>query len=540
MESKISEVTGKSRRTRGWFLAQLGAALFALGSGTLSTVLHAQAAYDAAYVSESVPSQIEPFTAASVTVTMQNTGTATWMPGDVFLSTQDPQDNYYWCIQKNPYGMYSGNRVVLSAPVEPNQQVTFSFVVMPLSCRFAAPAPFVFRMLSQTHGTFGQQTPDPGVLVASATQYVSQQVPATVPAGATVLVTETFMNTTTTTWQMADGYTLGSAGPTGNTTWGVSPVPLPGAVAPNANVTFTFYIVVPATVGTYNFQWQMNMPNGTPFGSVSPATSVQVIAAGPPNYEGLWWASPAGSESGWGINFAHQGDTIFATWFTYDQSGTAWWLSMTAQQTVTGAYSGTLYQNTGPPYNSASFNPALVTSTVVGTGTLTFTDLNDGTFNYTVNNTTQTKNITRQVFGQLPTCTFGILTDLTLAYNYQDLWWAAPAGSEPGWGVNLTQQGQTIFATWFTYDLDQSPLWLSVTAPQTAPGTYSGTLYRTTGPPFNATPFLPADVTATAVGSATFTFTDGNTGTFTYTFNGVTQSPAITREVFASPGTVCQ
>ncbi len=34
------------------------------------------------------------------------------------------------------------------------------------------------------------------------------------------------------------------------------------------------------------------------------------------NYQGLWWNAPAGSESGWGINFAHQGDTLFATWFT--------------------------------------------------------------------------------------------------------------------------------------------------------------------------------------------------------------------------------
>lgn len=535
-------VAGNRGRRTGCALLWPMAAMLGLIATVLSLPLLAQSAYSAAYVSETVPSQIEPFTATSATVTMQNTGTATWMPGDVFLSTQDPQDNYYWCIQNNQYGMYSGNRVVLAAPVAPNQQVTFSFVVMPLSCRFAAASPFVFRMLSQTHGTFGQETPDPGVLVASATQYVSQQVPPIVPAGATVLVTETFTNTSMTTWQVTDGYTLRPAGPTGNTIWGVSSVPLPGSVAPNASVTFTFYVVVPATVGTYNFQWQMNMPNGTPFGSVSPATSVQVIAAGPANYEGLWWASPAGSESGWGINFAHQGSTIFATWFTYDLTGKAWWLTMTAQQTTTSpdSYTGTLYQNTGPPYNSASFNPALVTGTVVGAGTLTFTDLNDGTFNYTVNSTTQTKNITRQVFGQLPTCTFGILDDLTLAYNYQDLWWAAPAGSEPGWGVNLTQQGQTIFATWFTYDVDQSPLWLSVTAPQSAPGTYTGTLYRTTGPPFNATPFLPANVTATAVGSATFTFTDGNTGTFAHTYNGVTQSQPITREVFVSPGTVCQ
>ena len=36
------------------------------------------------------------------------------------------------------------------------------------------------------------------------------------------------------------------------------------------------------------------------------------------NFQGLWWNAPAGSESGWGINFAHQGDVIFATWFTHD------------------------------------------------------------------------------------------------------------------------------------------------------------------------------------------------------------------------------
>ena len=51
-------------------------------------------------------------------------------------------------------------------------------------------------------------------------------------------------------------------------------------------------------------------------------------AGAPPNYTGLFWNSPAGSESGWGINFAHQGDVIFATWFTYDLTGKAWWLAM--------------------------------------------------------------------------------------------------------------------------------------------------------------------------------------------------------------------
>ena len=38
--------------------------------------------------------------------------------------------------------------------------------------------------------------------------------------------------------------------------------------------------------------------------------------SGPPvaaNYQGLWYAAPAGSEAGWGINFTHQGDSIFAS-----------------------------------------------------------------------------------------------------------------------------------------------------------------------------------------------------------------------------------
>ena len=61
------------------------------------------------------------------------------------------------------------------------------------------------------------------------------------------------------------------------------------------------------------------------------------------NYQGLWYKFPAESESGWGINFAHQGDVIFATWFTYDVNGKAWWLTMTASKTAEGVYSGQLY-----------------------------------------------------------------------------------------------------------------------------------------------------------------------------------------------------
>ncbi|HET9763327.1 MAG TPA: hypothetical protein VFR50_07415 [Casimicrobiaceae bacterium] len=268
-----------------------------------------------------------------------------------------------------------------------------------------------------------------------------------------------------------------------------------------------------------------------------------VTLAPPPaaNYQGLWWATPAGSESGWGINFAHQGNIIFATWFTYDLTGKGMWLVMTAQQTAPNTYTGTLYSTKGPPFNAVPFNPAQVTIAAVGNGTLTFSNASNGTFSYTVNGVAQNKAITREVFGPLPSCAAAASSaSLAAATNYQDLWWAVPAGSESGWGINLNHEGDVIFATWFTYDLDGSPMWLVVTANKTAPGVYTGTLYRTTGPAFNSVPFNPGGVVPTAVGLATFTFVDGNNATFAYTVNGIAQQKAITREVFGGSGTVCQ
>jgi hypothetical protein len=47
-------------------------------------------------------------------------------------------------------------------------------------------------------------------------------------------------------------------------------------------------------------------------------------------------------------------------------------------------------------------------------------------------------------------------------------------------------------------------------------------------------------VTVTPVGTATFSFANGNAAQFAYTVNGVSQSKQITRQVFRTPGTVCQ
>ena len=260
------------------------------------------------------------------------------------------------------------------------------------------------------------------------------------------------------------------------------------------------------------------------------------------NYQALWWRSPAGSENGWGVNITHQADTLFATWFTYDTDGTGMWLVMSAGRKVADKrYTGELYRTTGPAFSSNPFNPAQVFATQVGTATFEFTDASNGTFTYTVNSVTQSKPITKQVFSNpVPTCVSG--GSAGSSPNFQDLWWRAPAGSESGWGVNITHQGDTLFATWFTYDANGRGLWLVMSNGVRSAGsnTYTGDLFRTTGPPFNTANWNNAQFNFTDVGSATFAFTDALNGTFTYTVDGVTQSKPIVRQVFATPATACR
>jgi hypothetical protein len=254
------------------------------------------------------------------------------------------------------------------------------------------------------------------------------------------------------------------------------------------------------------------------------------------NYGGLWWV-PA--ESGWGVNFSHQGNLIYATWYTYDTSGKAWWLSMLAtQQGTSQTFTGNILASQGVGLNVAS----AAAPSQIGTGSITFSDGSNGSFTYTLNGFgTQSKSVTKFKYGAVPTCTYSASPNFTSAGNYQDLWWVP---SESGWGMNVTQQGSQIYVTWYSYDVDGSPLWLSVLAPQGANGTFTGTLNRTSGTTWNN--FDPTAVTPKAVGTASFTFPDGNHMNMTATVQvsgmatSTTFNKQLTRFLFAAPaGTLC-
>jgi hypothetical protein len=285
---------------------------------------------------------------------------------------------------------------------------------------------------------------------------------------------------------------------------------------------------------------------------VAGSSGVTVIDGGAPlsgtaptvqgvNAQGLWWASPPGSESGWGVHLTHQGDVLFGTWFTYDTDGSGLWLVMSNGTKIgSNSYSGTLYRTTGPALASGGFDPAKVTRTPVGSATFTFSDANNGVLRATINGVEIMKPITRQVFSSpMPVCEAnGAAGSLPL---YQDLWWKAPAGSESGWGVNIAHQGNVFFVTWFTYGTDGRGMWLvGSNVEKTGNATYSGVLYRVAGPAYSASPWDPARVLRTPVGQVSFAFSDANNGTMSYTVDGITQTKAITRQVFASPATVCR
>jgi hypothetical protein len=254
------------------------------------------------------------------------------------------------------------------------------------------------------------------------------------------------------------------------------------------------------------------------------------------------------------VNITHQGDILFATWFTYDDDGSGMWLVMPDAQmlpsfsemdpyygtpmTSMPTYSGTVYRTTGPAFSAQPFDSTKVGSQAVGSATFQFSGQNDGSFSFTVGSTSRMLAITKQVFGMLPDCGFGGTP--SASPNFSDLWWRAPAGSESGWGLNIAQQGDVVFATWFTYDTNGKAMWLVMPdGVKTGSMTYAGALYSTRGPAFDG-PWDGTKVASTQVGTATLAFTDASNGTFSAAVDGTSISKPITRQVYASPTTVCR
>lgn len=112
--------------------------------------------------------------------------------------------------------------------------------------------------------------------------------------------------------------------------------------------------------------------------------------------------------------------------------------------------------------------------------------------------------------------------------DVSDLWWVP---TESGWGMQLVQQGSTVFATLFVYSSTAQPTWAVATLQSHGQGSYiwSGLLYLTTGPWFGGA-FNPSMVGVTQAGSVTFQLNTVTNGNLSYSINGVQVSKQVTRQ----------
>ena len=110
------------------------------------------------------------------------------------------------------------------------------------------------------------------------------------------------------------------------------------------------------------------------------------------------------------------------------------------------------------------------------------------------------------------------LTPQAAATDFTDIWFIP---QESGWGANIVQSDNFLFATFFIYGKDKAPTWY--TALLTFDGTrYAGGLYRTEGS-YWASPWNPAEhPDAVQVGTASLQpGDDAYHATLTYAVDGV-------------------
>jgi hypothetical protein len=247
------------------------------------------------------------------------------------------------------------------------------------------------------------------------------------------------------------------------------------------------------------------------------------VPATPGPISGLWWNA---AESGWGIHFTQRRETVFAAWFTYDVAGSPKWYVasncvMPSSNATTGTCRGSLYEVNGPRFFGSAFNPSSAIVTTPGTLEVTFLNADSASMSYAVNGQTRTVPITRQPFpsGAAPP-----------AINYTDLWWNR---TQSGWGIAITHRFNVMFLAWYVYDAAGKPVWyVSSNCDVNAAGDgCSGSLFRTTGPPF-ALAFDPSRVQAVSVGTVELKFLGANNAMLSYTVDGASASKQIARQLF--------
>ena len=111
----------------------------------------------------------------------------------------------------------------------------------------------------------------------------------------------------------------------------------------------------------------------------------------------------------------------------------------------------------------------------------------------------------------------------------QGMWWN-PA--ESGWGINVVQQADLAFITWFVFGQDGMPTWFVSAMRGTSGTSFAGDLYTGTGAPYDASSFSMDP--ALLVGTATITLSDAQHANLQYTVKGIPISKPLETFTFSA------
>ena len=149
-----------------WRMLRESVAWFGDFSTNKAVTVVAPAPNNAGFVSQSVQPVMAADQKYTVSLTMKNTGSATWTAGNNYrLGSQNPQDNKIWLRTSNRVYLASGDSI------GPGQQKTFTFTVTAPSS--AGTYHFQWKMLREMVAWFGNPSADLSIQVLPKTAPVS-------------------------------------------------------------------------------------------------------------------------------------------------------------------------------------------------------------------------------------------------------------------------------------------------------------------------------------------------------------------------------
>lgn len=234
----------------------------------------------------------------------------------------------------------------------------------------------------------------------------------------------------------------------------------------------------------------------------------------------LWWGGD--EHGGWGLNVAKNGDRLFLTLFIYDADGRPQWAVMPEGQwdPRENVYYGNLYIPRGAPVAGYD-NNKFAMGAPVGTGSLSFSDDNAGHFDYTINNQSGGKKLQRFVFAPRA----------AEPSPYAGMWWGG-LGQE-GWGVSIQQQGEVMFATLYTYELDGRTTWYYMPAGRKTSATrISGELFRSSGAAWVGQHYQGSSTKVVPAGTFELDFSSADAGTMTARIGSAITTRPLARFAF--------